>query len=236
MKKIPIVLMALLVLALGAATASATNYTLFEWALNVNGTLYGNYEDGSSLADVFDVSLFNEGTNLGTLYFEFSPGVAGTYSILGFFDYEIDEALNTFFNEAGNVAGVASIGQSWEVDEPGYIFGDIYDNFALGSLDNTNAVPEDGFPNTEDVSVAFGWDFNLAADETATVGFTVSETAPTDGLFLIQHDPDSDATLYFSSTLEVEGGGEPEVPIPAAGILFGSGLMALIGLRRKFHS
>src|SRR5204863_9704855 len=97
-----------------------------------------------------------------------------------------------------------------------------------GTLDTINAVPA-GTGN--DVSMALGWDVALAAGETAVVHFRVSDSVVPVGFFLTQTDPDSPATLYFSSTLDIESG-SASVPEPGTWVLLGSGLLSsgLLGL------
>ncbi len=116
--------------------------------------------------------------------------------------------------------------QSWEIDEPGYISGNIYDNVLAGTLDNTNSVPK---YSVDDVSWAMGWKFTLAADESALIKLVLSDTAaPSEGFYMEQVDPDSDKTIYFLSTLDIN-----PVPEPATLLLIGTGLAELLGIRRK---
>jgi hypothetical protein len=153
---------------------------------------------------------------------------AGVHNILVFLDIEIDEAINTYFNEFGNVIGAPGAGLSWEIDEPGFVFGDIYNNFVAGALDNTNGVPP-GSP--DDVSFALGRAFALAAGETATLNFRTSLTAPAGGFYLVQTDPDSASSVYFSSDLAIRGGG-PFIPEPGTLTLLGLGLGLAAAARR----
>ncbi|MCK7498452.1 MAG: PEP-CTERM sorting domain-containing protein [Comamonadaceae bacterium] len=122
-------------------------------------------------------------------------------------------------------------GFRWEIDEPGFVFGDIYDNFLAGALDGLNGVPA-GSP--DDVSFALGRAFTLAADETATLNFRTSLVAPIGVPYLIHTDPDSDVSVYFSSDLTIRGGGEPPIPEPGTLTLLGLGLAAAAQrLRRR---
>ena len=225
MKKIAVLFLSLLFAFLGFSTASATS-NLYDWAFNVDGTTY---------EDVLGDTMPTTGSltdGLGTL--TWSTSVADDYSFIAFFDHEIDQATNTFWNEYGEAVSTPEVTQSWEIDEPGYVFGDIYEHVTgwngtdysgtIG-LDNTNAVPA---TIPDDVSWAMGWDFTLAALDVATIKLNLAETAPLSGFYLSQTDPDSNATIYFSSTLDIQ-----PIPEPGTMILLGTGLAGLIGLRRK---
>ena len=123
-------------------------------------------------------------------------------------------------------------GQSWEIDEPGYVYGDIYDNLLSGILDNTNGVPV-GFE--DDVSMAMAWDFILGVNQEAVIEFVLSSSSTSSapsGFYLAQTDPDSSETIYFSSTLEISQPGFV-IPEPSTMILFGVGLLAFARTGRR---
>lgn len=145
--------------------------------------------------------------------------------LLVFFDFEMYEQTNTFFNESASIHGAAAAGQSWEVDEPGYIFGDIVDNVIDGSLQNNNAVTTG---SEDDVSFAMGWDFSLLETETATIDFVFTDILPTVGFYITQFDPDLGESLYFYGSLTIEGTGV-EVPEPSTMSLLMIVGMLLVG-------
>jgi hypothetical protein len=220
MKKIILCLSLVVLLGAGmaASPAAAAEITLFDWAFNLNGLVY---IQGDTLPGALNVSGFDFGTGLGTLTWTTNKG--GANNLIAFFDHEIDEKINTFFNEYGATTGAAATGQSWQIDDP--FNGSIYANALAGTLNNGNSVPNSD-PN--DVSMAIGWDFALAAGETATISLSLSKAAPGDGFFLQQTDPDSGANIFFSSSLVINA-----VPVPGAVYLMGSGLGLLLGFGRK---
>ena len=201
-----------------AMTKANAAISLFEAGSNVDGAI-----SNITLSPSFDVQ------GLGVVSFTVTG--SGSHYVSLFVDHEIDELANTYFNEFGTFSGTPAAGQTWEIDEPGYTYGDIYSNFTAGSLDETNGVPS-GTP--DDVSMALGWGFTLAAGETATVKFTLSETAPTGGFFLTQTDPNSQQSLYFSSTNTIRGG-STSVPDGGSTLAMLGVSFALMGaaLRRK---
>ena len=196
--------------------------SLVDYSFNTDGTVTMNAAPGG-----VDISAFSTTTGLGSITATITGSGAHTFD--AFFDHEIDEAINTFFNETATTSGVAAAGQSWELDEPGWVNGDIFENFQSSALDNgigTSIFGNTAFP--DDVSMAIGWDFTLASTEAATIDILLSQSIPGSGFFLTHTDPDSLESIYLSSTLSIS-----QVPVPAAIWLLGSGFLGLIGVARR---
>lgn len=128
-----------------------------------------------------------------------------------FIDAEIDVPINDYFNEAGFVLGFPGIGptdefpDSWEIDEPGYVFGDVFSNLLNADLDNDNAVP---FSTPDDVSMALGFSLGgLEANHIATIRILLSDDGDSLGGLTLQHfdaSPESIDFLTVSGTANVE--------------------------------
>ncbi|MGA1875412.1 MAG: PEP-CTERM sorting domain-containing protein [bacterium] len=221
MKRFAIIAFTLLFVGIGITSASATS-SLWDWAFYIDGTTFECYLGDSMPATGVPVT-FDIVTGLGTLTWE--TNVAGMHSFIAFFDHDIEEDTNTFFNEYGVAIGDPAAGQSWEIDDP--FFGNIYYNNVLtGSLDNSNEA-------SGDVSLAMGWNFNVPPGQTATIELILANNDPLSGFYLSQTDSDSLETIYFSSTLTIEGGGPAPVPEPGTWLLLCCGLIGLFGFGRK---
>ena len=229
----------------GGALASPT---LFDYQVDVDGATIGSWFDDT------DFDGFDETTGLGTVTVTVTD--SGSHSVIGFFDHEFrgevidvdffgDEVFESvYFDESAASTGALAAGQSWEVDEPtdiylddGYGYSDILDNVAAEDLDNSLGALDPLYSKTlgvDDVSMAIGWQFTLAAGEQATVAFILSTVAPTSGFYLTHSDEYLDEAVYFSSTLDKPTNPNPSpVPLPAAGWLMLSAIVGLGFTRRK---
>jgi hypothetical protein len=218
MKRLNVLLIAVCLVALYASGASANGiyFDLAEWA---------TYKDGA----VSDY-LLNPNEPFASKSFTLTFSGAGAHAGIVFVDPEISQDINTFFNEYGAAHGALAAGQSWEIDEPGYVYGDIFTNLQTGSLDNSNGVPSS---TPDDVAMALGWDFVLNPGESATLNFFLNTTVPTSGFYLSQTDADNQGTLYFSSTLDIRNDGGPTVPEPSTFALLGSAVAGLAFYMRR---
>jgi len=147
-------------------------------------------------------------------------------TFLSFLDAEIDESINTFFNEYATTAGTLAPGEGYEVDEPGFVFGDIFDHLLAGVLDGTNAV---GIASPDDVSMALSFLVaSLAPGQTARFDLFVAQNGTATGFRIDQLDvdPASTTVVTFSGVASV-------VPEPGTAGLLGLGLTVLASWARR---
>jgi hypothetical protein len=183
---------------------------------------------GPDLALSFSSTLSPDATDLVLRYDVTNTGAASaSLTFVSFFDAEIDETTNTFFNEYAETDGTPASGQSWEIDEPGYVSGDIYDNAQAGALDGTNAV---GIGAPDDVSMALGFAIaSLAPGQTARFEFLLSEDGDALGGFFLRQrdiDPLSTTAITYSGVASI-------VPEPGTALLVAAGAAGLAAFARR---
>ena len=208
--------LAIILCGMSGATCQA-GVLLADYKINVDGL--------PPLPGVVNLAGFNTTTGLGTVTATFNS--PGTYYFGFFVDHDIDDDANTFYNEFGSVNGTQPSTLSWEIDEPGFLFGDIDDNFANSLLDSINGVPS---TSPDDVSMALAWKFTVGVDEQAIIKMTVSQTAPASGFYLTQTDPNS--SIYFSSSLDIVPT-NGTVPEPSSWLVMLGLAAAALKMRRK---
>lgn len=173
--------------------------------------------------------------NLGSFGWTFTNTTGNALSnvlFLVFLDADIDRDLNTFFNEYGEFGNLglppsAVLGSiaasSWEIDEPGFLFGNITTNLFAGTLDNSNGVPSSA---PDDVSLALGFSLSqLNPGQSMTVSASIF-LADIGGLR--QVDPDSDFRFYFNGAAQVTEASTEAVPEPATFLLVSPVLLTFI--------
>lgn len=221
MKKAPIIFFTVTVIFLSLSVSSAfATPDLYGWMFNIDGpvTEYGDEYDTSGMP--VDGTLGAD--DFGTLTWSTSTG--GTHNFIAYFDYEITEVGNTWLNEHGAATGALATGQTWQIDDPNnYGAGNIYDNLYDNTLSNTNSISPAG-----DVAWAMGWDFDLAAGETAVITMILGDSIPVSGFYLSQTDNDTNESIYFSGSMNIQ-----PIPEPATMLLLGTGLAGLFGYKRK---
>ena len=161
------------------------------------------------------------------------------FSLITFLDAEWDLSTNLVTNEYADFMGFGlpagappgAVGfSSWEADEPGYVFGDIYTNASvLGVLDNLNAVPSSA---PDDVSIALGWYISTSIDPGQSLKVTVlHSTAALEGI--AHYDADSSASLFVNGFYEILGTPTNEVPEPSTAALFAASITLIYFRSRK---
>ena len=151
----------------------------------------------------FTNSLSSDQADL-VLAYTFTNTTSTVFSNLNFFvllDAEIDEEINTFFNEYGSTNGALGLhgydASEWQIDEPGFQTGTLLKNLFVGTLSGSNAVPPNA-PN--DVALSLGFSLgNLNPGAASTVLVLISEQGLALGSFsLAQHDRDPASTTVIT--------------------------------------
>jgi hypothetical protein len=240
------------VVLVGGVTRAAATPVLQESLFDLNGTTYHN----TFAVPGLNAAGFDGTTGLGVLTLTFAPGSPGAYHFTAFLDHQLHVP---FYDEFGSVFGPPPAGVSWQIDEPGFgdgnRIGTIFDNAMNNALDNTNHVPgttsnflNDCGANTppapvdptcnNDVSMALGFNFILAADEQAVIQIRASLSEPVAGFYLRQNSPDLSQTsaLYLDASLAILD--TQPVPEPASIMVLAAGLAGVAGVvwRRRARS
>jgi len=182
--------------------------------------------------------------NLGTFGWAFTNTGTTTLSnvtLFVFLDADIDRPINGATNEYGQVIsqalppGSAANAINWstfQIDEPGFVSGTIFNNLLAGFLDNTNHVPPG---TTNDVSLALGFTVGTILPGQQSSVVVTMNTSNIGGLS--QTDPDSNFTFYMNGYATApafgpNGSGNP-TPEPSTATLAAIPLLALCLYKRK---
>ena len=188
----------------------------------------------------FDSMLSDDGTDL-TLTYEIRRDAPGHNCCVDFLHFVDAEMGDSWYDEEAYVNGTLPDRMDYEIDEPGFLFGDIYDNLFDGKLDGMNDL--EGI--SEDVSMAFRFNLGrLEEGDTAFITIMLSEDGDAISPFSLEHvDPYSDAYLTYSGTAyKVLGKGgiegtlpelQPAVPEPSAALVFALGALFTTGAVRR---
>ena len=205
-------------IAMGILLAMATAASAATFDLYGLGSLVNRDGIVSNPANIF---------NFSSLSLKPVFTTAGSHSAFLLLDAEIDQGLNTFYNEVGSAHGLLGAGQSWQIGDP-MVSGGVYDLTAAGAL--TNSDLNLGLAN--DVALALGYNFTLTGSQMASLDFYLSGTKPTSGFYLEQYDPESDVSLYFNSKLTITD--KNPVPEPSTLLLLAAGVGGIAIFRRRF--
>jgi hypothetical protein len=212
-----------------APYALADTMSLYNWGINVDGTLYdkantpplptgpGVYIDGGG---------FNFSEGLGTLTIVAS-GV-GTHYVDIYFDNDLYPAQ--YANDQSAAVGIPASGESWEIGTGAEAGGtQLYTDFTNNDYDDTNNAP-----GPADVATGLAFAFTTTdEDPLGVVTVSISETAPSSGFYLHQ----SDTYIGTSpSDIYIQGSEVNTTPEPASWLLFLGAVAVFLGPWRKLMS
>ncbi len=161
--------------------------------------------------------------NLGTVGITYTnTGAAAMAGVrfVAFADLDIERGANGFANEYGSLVSLATppgspagavAANGWEIDEPGFRFGNILANAAAGTLDNFHAIPGSA---PDDVSFALQFPIgDLAPAQLFRVQLRL-DTANIGGLQQVAAT--TNTTVYLNGFgAKAAGGGEGALPVSA---------------------
>lgn len=186
--------------------------------------------------------------NLGSIGVTYTNTGATTLAnarLIAFVDLDIDRNANGFANEYGSFISLATppgapagaiAANSWEIDEPGFLFGNIVANSIAGVLDHFNAVPNSA---PDDVSFALQFPLgDLAAGQLFSAQLRL-DNGNIGGLQ--QVDPSSGTTIYLNGFAAKAAvlptppvvPPTPEIPSPSSLPLLMLGLGLTYAFRRQ---
>ena len=208
---------------LGAALVSAASIVVVEQRAFLHDSVGLVAEfDKSSSSYSSTLNAENQGS-YGWNFFNAGGESLSNVRLLVFLDADLNRDENSFVNEYGSFVSLdlppnaplgAIAASGWEIDEPGYVFGDVYQNLQAGSLDNTNALP---LGSADDVSLALSFNIGVLnpGDRVSTTLFISS--ADIEGLRHV--DLGSDESFGWNGyALITRRGPVNEIPEPSAAL------------------
>ena len=221
MRSLPAVL-ALLLLTLTPSTGAASPYVLFDqWAfLHIGGGGPSASPLGLDMTDPGRTEAL-DADGLGEVSWTFVNDTAAIWSqvsLVLFTDGEFG-ANGAYADEYGEFLGLdlpdgvpsdALAPDRWEIDEPGWVFGDIFINAEDDVLDGTNAVGPGG--PVDDVAFAFGWTLpDLAPGDRLALTLRLQSAGITG---ISHHDPDLQAAVFATAFVQHLAAPDPDPDDP----------------------